>query len=548
MDDNKFNPIPGDAEENNESVEAAAEDVVCEETDNTEETVAEDATEEVADETAETDEETEITEESDEDAEEAVSEDTAAETEEKPKKKKKKKGGIIALSILGVIVLLIGGLFLAAYLSIPRVDVDDTVLSVNDVDSNVGEFINVYGAYSYYASYYGFSADDVKQYAIDELTAVNSYYSKAMADGYVISEEDKAEIDANMDSLASAAEGYGLTVEEYLEQNICEGYTIEAYRVYLEKQFVAQKFYSEAMEAMKVEYAGDKAAAEVQAKYDADKAAYDLSDVSYWYFDSTDENAKAQADDVVAKVKGGMDFTQAIVAVTGNEGAVPNSLAGRTKSVISDNFSSDAAEWIFKIENKNYVNGAGAITTIEADKLIYVLYVDNAPSRDEDIPVTVDYIKVDVSTDTSVKTEEELKLAAKATATDILNEFEKGAKTAEAFAALKASQSSSNTLVTAETFAEITAGDTKDDVVDAWAFDAARKVGDYALVESDGCFYILFFTSVNENPVWYQSALNAILEEKYNEWDAQIKAEFEEKTVIDEDVIAGVIEYLSAKQ
>lgn len=531
MEDNKFDPILGNAEENNEAQEAATEEVV-------DETV-----EEIVDETVD---ETEIAEESEENSEEEVSEDEPAEAEEKPKKKKK-IGKIIAISVLSVLVLLVGVVFLVGYLSIPRVDVDDIVLSVDDVDSNVGEFINVYGAYSYYASYYGFSADDVKQYAIDELTAVNSYYSKAMADDYTLTDEEKAEIDANIESLTTAAEGYGMTAEEYLEENICKGYTIEAYRAYLEKQFIAQKYYSEVTASMMDDYKGEDAAAKVQAKYEADKASYDLSDVSYWYFDSTDENAKTQADDVVAKVNGGMDFTEAIVAVTGNEDAVPNSLDGREKSVISSNFSSDAAEWIFKIENGEYVNGTGAVTTVEADKLIYVLYVDNAPSRDEDIPVTVDYIKVEVSTDTSVKTADELKLAAKATATEILNEFEKGEKTAEAFSTLKTSYTESDSLVSANTFAEITVGDSNDDAVDAWAFDDARKVGDYALVESDGCYYILFFTSVDEHAVWYQRALDSILEEKYNEWDAQIKDEFADKTTVNDDVIAECVEYLTAQ-
>lgn len=545
MEDNKFDPTLGNTEENDEVQEAVEQEAAEETAEETAEESVEEAVEASDEEAEEADEE--ATSEKADDSEET--EETEV-TEEAPKKKKKKgKVALIVLgSIFGVIVALIGALLLIGWITMPKADVDKVVLSVGEVDSNTGEFINVYGAYSYYASMYGFSEEEVKQYTMDELKAANIYYSKGIAAGMTLSDEEKAEFEANISSLSSSAESYGMTVDEYLEQNICKGYTLEDYRVYLEKQYIAQKYYAQEIEALEAEFESDDT--KVQSKYESDKAAYDLANVSYWFFDSTDESAQAKADDIVAKVKGGMDFAAAIVEVTGNADAAPvDRLSGEVKSVVASNFSQEAADWVFEIKDGNYVNGKGAVTTLVVSDVVYVLYADNAPSKNEAVPVTVNYIKVEVSTDSTVKTEEELKLSAKASATKILAEFEEGDKTEAAFTKLQDDcNSGDDTLVTGDVFSAIVAGDAKDDAVDAWAFDSARKVGDYALVEGDGCYYILFYTSVDEHPVWYQSVLSVLLEEARTQWDEQIKAEFEDKTVIDEEAVEEAIAYITSVQ
>lgn len=562
MDENKFDTELGNAEENVEqeaqheeaSLEEAAleaaeaetsaentfADTVCE----AEEKVENDSAEET-EENAEEESESNSDEESEENTDEMTeaSEDEA--TQAKPKKKKK---GLIALLVILIVIILAAlamiGIVLTSGVS---VDVEKTVLTVDDVDSDAGEFINVYGAYSYYASYYGFTEDQIKEYTIDELVAVNSYYSKAIKEEYTLTEDELAEIETNITSLETAAESYGMTTEEYLEEYICKGYTLDMYREYLKKQYLAQKYYGDKIAEIEEQYASEESADAVQAKYDADRTLYDLSDVSYWYFDSTEDDAQTQADAVVSKVNGGMGFEEAVRAVTGDSEAVPNSLAGYSESVIESNFSSTAAEWIFEIADNEYVNGTGSVTTLEENSVIYVLYVNNAPTKDEAVPVTVNYIRIDVSTDTAVKTDAELKLAAKATATSILGEFESGDITADAFASLRDTyDSNDDELVYGDVYEEMVADGSHDEAVESWAFDSARKVGDYALVEGDGCYYILYFTAVNEHPVWYQTALESLIEDAYNEWEAEITAEFEDKTVTYDDAIEEVIAYLTA--
>lgn len=520
MDENKINP---ELENSEEMTEVPVQEI--QETEVKQDETTEEKVESVNDET--------------ETVEEPVEEEVVI-SEEKPKKKK--QGKIVALVVL---ILLIVGATVAMFAVVnSNINGEDKVLSVGDYDSNVGEFINVYSMYSYYASYYNFTADQVKEYTLEELETVNTYYAKAIDAGYELTDEEIAEIDENVKSVTTQAETYSMSTEQYLEEYICKNYTMDMYRNYLEKQYLAQRYYTDNLEKIDTELENDSAA--VQTKYDSVKTDNDICNVSYWYFDSTDDDAKTKASAIVADVKGGKSFDEAIKSVTGDSKAVSNKIVGRIKSVVSSNFSSDAANWIFSAKDGKYENGKGAITTIESNGVVYVLYVNAEPCKNESVPVTLNYIKVAVGTDTTVKSEDELKVTAKATANKILKEFESGEVTAEAFSKLSTTYGNNDdSLVTADVFSEITADGTNDASIEAWAFDSARKVGDYALIECDGCYYIVFYASKNENAVWYQTALDLLKDDAYEKWADDVKAEYKDKIVVYDDVIEKVVTYLS---
>lgn len=523
MDENKINPELENSEETTEETTQEIQETTS---------AQEETTETVTEETTETVTET-VTEETDE----------VVISEEKPKKKK--KGKLVALIVLIVLLLSASAAMVVTLLS-SNVNGEDIVLNVGDYDSNVGEFINVYSMYSYYASYYGFTDEQVKEYTLEELETVNMYYAKAVEAGYKLTDEEIAEIDENVNSVTTSAEAYSMTSEEYLEEYICKNYSMDMYRSYLEKQYLAQRYYTDNLDRIDDEIENDSSA--VESKYDEVKADNDICDVSYWYFDSTDDNAKTNASAVVADVKGGKSFEDAVKAVTGDSEATPNKISGHTKSVVSSNFSSDAADWIFSTKDGKYENTKGTVTTIESNGVIYVLYVNNEPVKDEAVPVTLNYIKVAVGTDTTVKSETELNVTAKATANKIFKEFESGEVTAEAFATLSTTYGNNDdNLVTADTFSEITGDGSEDAAVELWAFDATRKVGDYALIEGDGCYYIVFYASKNDNAVWYQTALDLLKDDAYDAWAEAVKAEFEDKIVVYDEVIEKVVNYLAAQ-
>ncbi len=462
---------------------------------------------------------------------------------ESPKKKKKGKKALVAVLIVVVVLGLVAVLAASLADAAKKIDVNKIVVSVGDVDSNAGEFVNTYSMYSYYAQYYGMTTEQVKEYAITELITVNTYYAKAIAEGYTLTEEDKAEIEASVANVETGAESSSMTAEEYLAQNICKGYTLDMYKSYVEKQLIAQRYYNDSLSAIDEEY--KSVPEKVQKQYEEDRTLYDVADALYWYIDATEEKAKETANSVVAAVKGGKSFDDAVASV--DKDAKTSSLKGLSKNVIETNFSADAATWIFELDGKEYKNGAGSITTIESSSMIYIVYANNAPAKNEEIPVSVNYIKVSVGTDTTVKSEAELELAAKATANNLLASFKETAADDEAFTSLMAAnESSSDGLVTAGAFENIVKGDENDEAVEAWAFDAARKNGDYEIIKGEDAYYLVYFVAADEYSVWYQTALNVLLESAYAEWDENVKAEYEDKTVTNDDVVEEVITYMTA--
>lgn len=552
MDENKINPIPANEPEAEQEL-PADEKVVTEDSEvieqNDESTVQETEEEVVSEESTQNDE-TE-TEDADYFSEEAEPEFIV---EEAPAPKKKKSKGAIALLVILVALLLAATVFFVSVImkstASQRIDHDEIAVTVGDDEITVGEYLYWFAYvdayyYNYYSYYYSqIPEEQIKSDTLNQLAHTSALYNKAVAAGYELSDEDKAQIDENMQGYTQAAEASSVSVDDYVAKNFGKGYTLEMLRTYLEKQAVAYKYYEDVMTGIEDDFKKSDVEDNVEKAYNANKSMYDLADVVYCYFDATDENAEKNANAVVAAIKGGKSFEDAIKAVKGDAESISDSLTGLYKDAISANFNEEAAEWIFEINaDGNYVNGKGAATTLEAGGVVYVLYANNAPARNSFIPVSLDFVQINVSTDDSIKSEDELKLQAKSKANTLFAEFEKTEKTAEAFAefAQKANADESG-LVKALSEKDIVADGSHDGAVEKWMAEEGRKAGDYALVEGeDGAYYIVFMTAVSENPVWYNSVFNSLLQAELKAWEDEFIAGYEDKIVSDDEVINNAV-------
>lgn len=557
MDENNVNSKPLDFEdevvEDAEIQENEAEAVETAETVEAEEAVetadaeieAEDETDaEEAEDNCETDD---AEGENDDDAEE-----TEAETAEPVKKKKKRTGLKIVLGLLGTLIALVVALMVVAFVkSIPaKIDLEQTVLTVDEIDSSAAEFYQAYMYYYSYNSYYGYAEEELKDLAVEQLILTNTLYADALAKGYTVTDEIQAQIDEQLSNITMTAEASSMTADEYLDEAFCKGFTLDMFKVIIEKSMIAQKYYEDNMLAIEDQYKGDNGAAKIEAEYTADKFTYDLTDAVYWYIAASEENAQADADAIISQVNDGKTFEEAIKSVTGDSEATPSKLKGHSKSSLeSGKFVTAAIDWLFEEnEDGTYKNGAGAVTTVADDSKVYVFYVNNAPHRDETIPADVLYIQVDVSTDTSIKTEKELKIEAKAAAEAILKEFEGTDKTVESFTDLIIEYNNGdNDLVSGDRFEALKNDSSEDASVESWAFDAERKAGDYALVEGDGCYYILFYENKAENAVWFDTILNSLITNEARAFEEEAIERGKSKAVINDEVVAEVVDYV-AKQ
>lgn len=471
-------------------------------------------------------------------------------SKDKKEEKKKSKGFVAAIVLIVVLLAAATGLlvyFIVSSSNSSKLDLEKTAVTVGDVENSVGEYLQVYSYYYQYAYYYGYTEDQVKELSLQQIVFIDTLYSEALANGYTLSEEDNAEIDANLESVRTEAEASSMTMEEYLESSVCKGYTVDMLRSYIEKQYLAQMYYNDNMEDIEAQFTGSDAAAQIEAEYSANKTTYDLSDASYWYFDSSEDGADAKADSLVSAAASGT-FSEAVKSVAGDD-SEPYSLSGYTLELISSDFSQDAAEWLFETTSDgSYANAKGACTKIASDNgVIYVIYVNEAPSRDESLPATVDYIRVDVSTDTSVKTADEQKLAAKTTANKILAEFNETDKTQFSFEEILGNyDNGDDELISGDVYEDMTMSGSQADAVKDWAFDASRSVGDCEVVEGADCYYVLYYVSRDDTAVWYSSVLNSLITVKQTEWQDGINALSEGKVTTDDEAIAQVAEYIAS--
>lgn len=559
MDENNLNPTPMNdpeeqAPETDEVIPGQAEQPAEPEIIDGEDAQADEASEEVTDaEEADAEEASEPAEEADSYEEEPVPEAVA-----EPVKKKKSKGAIAVLVIL-VALLVATSVFLVSTIvskvSSSKIDFDEIAVTVGDVDVTVGEYMYWYAYvdayyYNYYSYYYSqISEEQIKADTLNQITFTSSLYSEAVKAGYSLDEEEIAELDESMQSYEIAAEAASMEVDDYVAENFGKGYTAEMLRSYLEKQAIAYKYYEDAMNKIDEGFKGDGVAQKVEDAYAANKLTYDLSDVSYYYFDATDDESEKKANSLMTKISNdGMGFEDAVKAVTGDSDAVVSKLSGYDKETVSSKFSEEAAEWIFETDAEGkYVNGTGAVSKVESGGMLYVLHINEAPHRNESIPVTLDYIQVDVSTDDSMKSADELDVQSKSKANSILKEFEETDKTAEAFAHLVLDYAESDdALINADAYEDMIADGTHDEAVEKWAFEADRKVGDYALIKGDGCYFVVFYREKAENPVWYQSALTALMQAERSAWETEILGEYKSAVVSDDEMIDKAVTFIKS--
>ena len=102
-------------------------------------------------------------------------------------------------------------------------------------------------------------------------------------------------------------------------------------------------------------------------------------------------------------------------------------------------------------------------------------------------------------------------------AKDILQQYNDGEKTEDAFAALAAANSTDSNASSGGLYANISKGDMVASFED-WCFDPARQSGDVEIVETSYGFHVMYFVETNPQPCWYYKADLDLKSNAYTEW------------------------------
>ena len=544
MDENKIIPTPEeDVEKDSVTEEEIQENTDIESEEVNEETLA-DSDENADEESAEEDEF--IIEDSDDEDED---EDEEEESEESPKKKKKMKTGIkVLIGILTTIIVFVLGCVILVAVNVPRVDFDDVAITIDGVEISASEFYYAY--LSSYSSNGSYGAEAIKSATLDQVSLLYKAYADGKKAGYEMSEDAKSDMAAQFSYIESTAAEQGVTPDELVAQSFyTDDFTYEMYKKVFEITTYASDYLYNKIEEIEKSYDGEAGLKKIEAAYAKDKATYDLSDFSFWYFDASLETSQANAEAVKAAVEGGMTFTDALASVVPDVTA--KTVIGKAKSDLTNAaLPTELVDWVYKTnEDGSYANGTGAVTVVSDSSLVYVVYVNNAPAKDEIHPVTANYIKVKISTDTTIKDSEDMnRIKAKNEAAAILASFLGTDKSEAKFTEIMQSEAvTKNKLASADTFEGATKDGSIDENLENWLFAEDRKSGDYTaeLIETEDAFYIVFYVKQEEKPVWYTTTLSSLLNADVETLQKSILAEAEKVTTRDDEVIADVMDYVA---
>ena len=409
----------------------------------------------------------------------------------------------------------------------------------------VYEFANTYGSY---AAMFGLDltkpldeqvtneetgatwADDFTASALANAQSTYALVNAANAEGYELSEEQKATVESNISTLEIYAPLYGYTdADAYIQASYGHGASLESYREYLMLNALAQEYYSNYANGLTYDDAALREAEEGK------EAEFSNFSYNYYYLStskfltggttsedgittySDEEKAAAQqAAEEAAKGLAAMELTSveefdaAIAGLTINVGAETAPTSTACDNYAYSSITSTIREWVTAEERTEgelgYVESATTTTNEDGTETktvngYYVIYFLGA--NDNKTPlVNVRHILVTEggTTDSSgntTYTDEEL-AAAKEKAQLILDMYNAGIKSEEAFAQLAKDNSvDPGSVDNGGLYEDVYPGQMVEAFND-WCFEEGRKPGDTGIVVTPYGAHIMYYVSMGD--------------------------------------------------
>ncbi|MCC8122176.1 MAG: peptidyl-prolyl cis-trans isomerase [Oscillospiraceae bacterium] len=397
--------------------------------------------------------------------------------------------------------------------------------------------------------------------SLSALQSVTALCAAADAEGYTLSEDGQASIDAMFDSIDTVCLQKGITRKSYFIQAYGKYMTESVFRDMLTKATLASEYETLHNE----EYSYDSYTDEqIQAYYDENAETLD----SYTYrtmfisgsvssttdedgntIEPTDEETEAamaaaseKAAQAVAEISAAEDKEAAFIA------AAPKYVSETSVSTYEDdpdyslatstgaNLSSTYSEWLM-----DDARVPGDVTSLTSSNGVYIVlfvnrYVDTTPTIDvRDIFIAAEYPEDDETTedvDESLTATQESIDAAKAKCEELLATWESGEKTSDSFGLLAEENSDDTTTaedggkriyMTEDTLSSLA-------TFNDWAFSDERQPGDTTIIEdtsSSAAGWHLFYFDKHQNPYWQYTAITAMRAADQEDWLTALKEPYE---------------------
>ena len=489
---------------------------------------------------------------------------------------KKKPIKIILGVLAGAVILALLIFFGVRYYTVPnaeeRMNPGNVALTVGDTDVSIGMYDYFYSSVVYEAEQYaayGYnnldtSTDYSQQYTedadgnqitwlekfkldtIDRIKTVMIYYEKGQKAGITLTDEQKATIDEQIESLESNASSSGKSVNAYIQEVYGEYCGVATLRSYLERYFIAGSYFNQ----MSIEERPSDEDTEAyfnEHKENYMSCSYALIETPY---NTESEETKAQS---LEAIKGyaaqitNIDEMKALLPEVTKEfidqyismgyfedeeaavAAITETMeTTESKANIETVFGKEIGDWLFgadiPVGSTTYYlsedNGAAAIILktgepqldeTEVYSVRHILIIPEKADADENTDTSADTQQTEIE-----YTEEEWN-TAKVKADEILAEYNNGEKTEQAFAFL-AEANSEDTESTSKgssglyggAYEGVTLGQMVPEF-EGWATDESRKAGDVDIVKSEYGYHIMYF--IYDGPMCRYSAQSDLMNE-----------------------------------
>ena len=411
--------------------------------------------------------------------------------------------------------------------------------SVNNFLTQAGDYISMFGLDTTKAlddQFYS-ETDELTwaDYFLDQATtsAQNMYavYNAAKAEGFALSEEAKATIDTSVENMKLSATMYGFgSADAYINALYGEGCNEKTFRQYAEVQMTAQEYAAAKNESLTYDDAALRA--EEGKNFNAySNFTYNYAylaaskfyeggteneDGTKTYSDEEMEAGRAAAEAAANSLMTATNVAELDAAYAALEinAEVENAKSTRQENIQYANVTTAIREWVTSADRKagdialipseytSHDHADGEECTGDNDtKSVSGYYVVLFEGKDDNLTqlVNVRHILVsyeggttDETTGTTTYSDEE-KAKAKAAAEEILAAFEAGEKTEEAFAALATEKTTDpGSKDNGGLYENVYPGQMVTAFND-WCFDAARKTGDTAIVETEYGCHVMYF-------------------------------------------------------
>lgn len=486
---------------------------------------------------------------------------------------KKEKVTVALASIIAVIVIAVLVLLGVRYYTVPNSDEKmnpgNIALTVENTDVSVGMYNYYYGRVVYeYTSYaaYGYydldtTADFANQYTVDndgneiswldffKQETINRirnntiYYELGQKAGVTLTDAQKENIEAQLDSISQAASDANMGVNEYIAQNYGANCGLATLRKFLEQYNIASGYYYQ--NQIKNRPSDEEVNSYLEEhKQEYESCTYALLEMNY---DTTDESTKAASIETIKKYASEVTDVESMKAILPEASAsvIERFIAAgyfedtdaavealtetientQSKDDVAGNFSDEIADWLFSTDT---AVGSTNYYAREENGVAYLILKTNQPFLDETEVYSVRHILVipesaQANENGQNATVTEYTDAEWAAALDrantIVDEYNSTDKTELSFALL-AEKYSEDTESTSAGSSGLYGGGYEGTSLgqmvsefEGWALDDARKFGDVEIVKSQFGYHIMYF--IYAGPGYkYNASLNCVSEKE----------------------------------